>query len=40
MNTTTEDLVAQLDVSRETLIRLRTYVALVEKWQARVNLIS
>ena len=40
MNTTTEDLVAQLDVSRETLIRLRTYVALVEKWQPRVNLIS
>jgi len=31
---------AQLDVSRETMRKLETYVALVEKWQPRVNLVS
>ena len=40
MSANSEDFAAQLDVSRETLARLRAYVALVEKWQARVNLIS
>lgn len=29
-----------LDVSRETMERLETYVRLVEKWQPRVNLVS
>ena len=33
-------LAATLDVSRETMRRLETYVALVEKWQPRVNLVS
>ena len=33
-------LAAQLDVSRETMDRLAAYVALVEKWQKRVNLVS
>jgi 16S rRNA (guanine527-N7)-methyltransferase len=40
MSANSEDFAAQLDVSRETLARLQAYVALVEKWQARVNLIS
>lgn len=31
---------AKLDVSRETLRQLEAYVALVEKWQPRVNLVS
>jgi len=31
---------AQLDVSRETMRKLETYVVLVEKWQPRVNLVS
>ena len=31
---------AQLDGSRETMRKLETYVALVEKWQPRVNLVS
>ena len=35
-----EALVNQIDVSRETMDRLAAYVALVEKWQQRVNLIS
>ena len=33
-------LAGQIDVSRETMDRLAAYVALVEKWQQRVNLIS
>ena len=33
-------LAARLDVSRETGDRLASYVALVEKWQKRVNLVS
>jgi len=35
-----ERLAAQLDVSRETMARLESYVALVQKWQPRVNLVS
>ena len=35
-----EALVGQIDVSRETMERLEAYVALVEKWQQRVNLVS
>ena len=31
---------AKLDVSRETMGKLESYVALVEKWQPRVNLVS
>ena len=31
---------AQIDVSRETMCQLETYVGLVEKWQPRVNLVS
>ena len=30
----------KIDVSRETRQRLETYVALVEKWQPRINLVS
>lgn len=33
-------LAERLDVSRETMDRLTAYVALVEKWQKRVNLVS
>ena len=33
-------LAGQIDVSRETMDRLAAYVALVEKWQQRVNLVS
>ena len=33
-------LAAQLDVSRETMRKLETYVGLVETWQPRVNLVS
>ena len=33
-------LAAMLDVSRETMHRLETYVGLVETWQPRVNLVS
>ena len=35
-----EALAGQIDVSRETMDRLAVYVALVEKWQQRVNLVS
>ena len=35
-----EALAGQLDVSRETMDRLAAYVALVEKWQQRVNLVA
>ncbi|MEC8765809.1 MAG: 16S rRNA (guanine(527)-N(7))-methyltransferase RsmG [Pseudomonadota bacterium] len=35
-----EALAGQIDVSRETMDRLTAYVALVEKWQQRVNLVS
>ena len=35
-----EALARQIDVSRETMDRLAAYVALVEKWQQRVNLVS
>ncbi len=34
------DLAAQLDVSRETLDKLESFVALVESWQPKINLIS
>ena len=34
------DVEAKLDVSRETLERLTAYVALIEKWNKRINLIS
>ncbi|HCI19513.1 MAG TPA: 16S rRNA (guanine(527)-N(7))-methyltransferase RsmG, partial [Alphaproteobacteria bacterium] len=30
----------RLNVSRETVDQLASYVALVEKWQPRVNLVS
>ncbi len=33
-------LAGRIDVSRETMQRLETYVALVEKWQPRINLVS
>ena len=35
-----KDWVQQLDVSRETWDRLEVYAALIEKWTARINLIS
>lgn len=35
-----ESIAAMLDVSRETMRMLETYVALVETWQQRVNLVS
>ena len=35
-----ERIAAKLDVSRETMGKLESYVALVEKWQPRVNLVS
>ena len=35
-----DQLADRLDVSRETMRRLQTYVGLVEKWQPRVNLVS
>lgn len=35
-----EDFARQADVSRETLERLRAYVALLISWQARINLVS
>ena len=35
-----EALAGRLDVSRETMDRLAAYVAFVEKWQQRVNLVS
>lgn len=35
-----EGIAVKLDVSRETMSRLESYVALVEKWQPRVNLVS
>ena len=35
-----ERIAVKLDVSRETMGKLESYVALVEKWQPRVNLVS
>lgn len=35
-----EDFAATQDVSRETLDRLSAYVALLERWNAKINLIS
>ena len=35
-----EALARQIDVSRETMDRLAAYVALVKKWQQRMNLVS
>jgi len=35
-----DSIATRLDVSRETMRRLETYVALVETWQPRVNLVS
>ena len=37
---TPEDFAKQMNVSRETLTVLSAYVALLEKWQPRINLIS
>ena len=37
---TPEDFAKQMNVSRETLAALSAYVALLEKWQLRINLIS
>ena len=37
---TPENFAKQLNVSRETLAALSVYVALLEKWQPRINLIS
>ena len=37
---TPETFAARFDVSRETLASLSAYVALVEKWQPRINLVS
>ena len=34
-----DGIAAKLDVSRETMGKLESYVALVEKWQPRVNLV-
>jgi len=35
-----EDLARQLDVSRETLVRLETYAGLLAKWQKAKNLVA
>ena len=35
-----DDIADALDVSRETLAKLAAYVALVEKWQPKINLIA
>ena len=35
-----ESVVARLGVSRETIERLRTYVAVLQKWQRKINLIG
>lgn len=35
-----DDFARTLDVSRETLDRLKCYAALLEKWQARINLVA
>ena len=37
---TPEAFAARFDVSRETLASLSAYVALLEKWQTRINLVS
>ena len=37
---TPDEFAATVDVSRETLARLATYVALLEKWQKSVNLVG
>ena len=37
---TPEDFAEQMNVSRETLAVLSAYVALLEKWQPHINLIS
>ena len=37
---TPEEFAARFDVSRETLAALSAYVALLEKWQLRINLVS
>ena len=37
---TAETFAARFDVSRETLALLSAYVALLEKWQPRINLVS
>ena len=37
---TPEAFAARFDVSRETLASLSTYVAILEKWQHRINLVS
>lgn len=35
-----EEFAARIDVSRETVARLESFVALVESWQRRINLVS
>ena len=37
---TSEEFAMRFEVSRETLASLSNYVALIEKWQSRINLIS
>lgn len=37
---TAEDFAREFDVSRETLEALRAYVALLEEWQAKINLVG
>jgi 16S rRNA (guanine527-N7)-methyltransferase len=37
---TAEDIAARFDVSRESLDRLRDFVALLRHWQSRINLIA
>ena len=37
---TAEEFAKRFDVSRETLASLSVYVALLEKWQSRINLVS
>ena len=37
---TPQEFASRLDVSRETLRKLSAYVALLKKWQSRINLIS
>lgn len=39
-NMTPEDVAGLLNVSRETLDRLKTYVELLQKWQRAINLVS
>ena len=40
MQNQSDDIISKLNVSRETISRLEAHMALVEKWQSRVNLVS